>query len=265
MPQTQSAPAAVTFEAASVRLNKGSATPFFRIPPRGTVVVTGQELRTIVALAYEFDLRDARYRLKGGDVGVLSSRFDITATMAPDTPPGAAPAMLRTLLADRFRLRAHTERRDGPVYALEIAKNGRLGTEMRRSSHDCQAFVTAGCVGARRRIDLRLTFSPPNTSYPHGWDTYDYSKTARGVLSMAYSSSLRELARRLQAFLDRPVIDSTGLIGSYAWRLTFAIRDESDAPGIFTAVAEQLGLRLRATTAPAEVLIIDSVSMPDPD
>jgi uncharacterized protein (TIGR03435 family) len=259
MPQTQSAPAAVTFEAASVRLNKGSATPFFRIPPRGTVVVTGQELRTIVALAYEFDLRDARYRLKGGDVGVLSSRFDITATMAPDTPPGAAPAMLRTLLADRFRLRAHTERRDGPVYALEIAKNGRLGTEMRRSSHDCQAFVTAG--GRKADTDVPRD----DEGRPLCWDTYDYSKTARGVLSMAYSSSLRELARRLQAFLDRPVIDSTGLIGSYAWRLTFAIRDESDAPGIFTAVAEQLGLRLRATTAPAEVLIIDSVSMPDPD
>ena len=84
---------------------------------------------------------------------------------------------------------------------------------------------------------------------------------------MSYASDLAFLTMRLQTFLDRPVIDATGLEGSFEWRLSWSARTDIDAPAsaFAPALQQQLGLRLERRTAPWDVLVIESVSMPSPN
>lgn len=241
---------APAFEVASVKPSKDDRPPFFSTRPQGTVVITGQELRTIVALAYGIDLRVARFVLRGGPENILSARFDITGKPPDDGPPGQHLLMLRTLLAERFRLRSHTETRQMPIYALTVARKGTLGPSLQLSSHDCVAFVAAG--GKRTDADAPVDSS----NRPLCWGTYGFAEAGPGTESMRYAGPLAALVERLQPMLDRPVVDMTGLKGSYEWRLTFARdpRTDSEFPPIFTAVDEQLGLSLVARTGPVEVL-----------
>jgi len=91
---------------------------------------------------------------------------------------------------------------------------------------------------------------------------------AGGAQTIRSATALSVLLNRVQGFVDRPVTDATGLTGSFEWRLTFKSRVQfiGDAvPSIYTAVQEQLGLKLEPRTGPVDVLVIDSVEMPTPD
>ena len=142
----------LAFEVASVK----------KSPPAtgGTRVVFGSRegdrwlaenatLRILLRNAY-----DAQYGMDGQIVGgppwTDTDRFDIQATMAPGTSNDDMNAMVRTLLAERFQLRTHTERRDLPVYVLVVARNdGRLGPQMRRLAVDCDAVRAARASGEK--------------------------------------------------------------------------------------------------------------------
>ena len=78
---------------------------------------------------------------------------------------------------------------------------------------------------------------------------------------------MRVLIQRVQPYVDRPIIDATGLAGNYEWMLSgaFGPNPSPDAPGIFTALQDQLGLKLETRQAPVEVLVVDSVQLPTPD
>ena len=76
------------------------------------------------------------------------------------------------------------------------------------------------------------------------------------------------LSQRMQAYVDRPIVDATGLSGNFEWVLTFALggsNTRADVPSIFTATQEQFGLKLEPRQGPVEVLVIDSVQLPTPD
>src|SRR5688500_8249174 len=109
------------------------------------------------------------------------------------------------------------------------------------------------------------------------WTGTGFDPTKVGVRAESYAGPITQLVRRLQSSVDRPVVDETGLSGLYAWALTFDIRSRTSAsaspaapevravPTIFTALEDQLGLKLTPRTAPYEVFVIDSVEMPTPD
>lgn len=171
--------------------------------------------------------------------------------------------MLRTLLADRFRLRTHYETRDTAVYAITADPQGTFGNEFRRSSHDCDALIAAG----RKPTDP----NPPLDAKmrPVCWQNYKFNVEGPGTVQIRYAGELRQLTTRTQQCFDRPLVDMTGLRGSFEWALTFASdprrAKSSNLPSISVAFEEQLGLRVQPRSAPLEVLVIDAVEMPTPN
>jgi bla regulator protein blaR1 len=173
--------------------------------------------------------------------------------------------MLRSLLADRFRLSVHNETRELPVYALTMARtDGRLGSQLKQSTVDCQAARGAGRGGP-----------------PTGAGTPPCSmRVAPGALFLS-GFPLSQLATALSNFVRRTVVDSTGLAGTFDVELHWTPEQmpqgtapsgapplpppDPNGPSIFTAVQEQLGLKLEASKVPQEVLVIDHVELPTPD
>lgn len=140
--------------------------------------------------------------------------------------------MLQSLLAGRFHLRAHTEQRPMPVYQLVIAKGGPKLKQAAQADID-KSRIVGGDAGMIEAVGAQLTPLP-------------------SLLS-------REVGR--------PVIDRTGLSGRYDFTLNYvpatrAAADATGGPSLFTALEEQLGLRLKAAREPMEVLVIDSVQLP---
>jgi uncharacterized protein (TIGR03435 family) len=184
-----------------------------------------------------------------------SEHYDINATHDPaakDRP--ALNAMLRHLLQERFSLRVHREQRPMDVYVLKRARDdGKLGPQL-VSITDCSerpSFIPYGGCG---------TMGVPAATSRMGRATW---------ANLA-------LHQQLEPSIDRPVIDETGLSGWFALRLDWS--DELpgatsqtstataiDRPSLFTAMREQLGLKLEAAQRPMDVLVIDSVERPTPD
>jgi uncharacterized protein (TIGR03435 family) len=251
------------FEVASIRRNvSGASRSSFRIAQDGTVSFVNLTLRDAVAQTYGFgsgltNVDLAKYKLVGGREEIMSARFDITAKPPEESNTAAAREMLRTLLTERFRLRIRPETRPTPVYAVVRARSGALGPNLRSSTYDCAARFTAG--------------ENFNNAGPAAlkvcWAQQDFDRMRAGIITDTYAGPITQLIRRLQGYLDRPLIDASGLSGSYQWTLTFASDplDNRDVPSIFTASEEQLGLKLEARTEPFEVFVIDSVEMPTPD
>ena len=258
----------VAFEVASIKRNTGGdSKTYVQVPPTGTVNVVNATLRMIIREAYQIDLGMDAYTLlgppnhpifrgAGATEQVGAPRFDIQAKI-PDDRPGQQHAMLRTLLSERFKLRVHQEKRDLPVYGLTVAREGRLGPALRTTTVDCAAYF------AERGKNPGLPPPQGTDGRPLCTSTYDFSKPgSQGLRSAGHMSSL---ARLLQAFVDRPIVDDTRLTGSFEWMVSFGIGPaaiDAGAPPIFTAVQEQLGLKLEPRTTPYEVLVIDSVEMP---
>jgi len=235
-----------TFEVASVRRNLSETPPAMTVPSQGTVAITNVPLINIIVNAYA----TPPFRIVGVPEWVSRDRFDITAR-----PPDGAPAnplpMLRTLLEERFKLRVHRESREQPAYALLLARtDGRLGPGLKTSATDCTTAVV-----------------------PSG-----DSRCARGVMGVGPAGGVivtngQPLSRMISALsmaVNRSIVDRTGLDGPFDAELRWSSDvntspANSDTPSIFTALQEQLGLRLESTRAPVEVLVIDSVERPTPD
>jgi uncharacterized protein (TIGR03435 family) len=162
-----------------------------------------------------------------------ASFFDIDGETNVDRPAVQAQReMVKKLLTDRFNLRFHMEKREMPVYALEIAKGG---PKLATSAHP----------------DAR----PGEQSEGHG------SETTKSFTNVA----MPDFVLIMQFFLDRPLVDQTGLTGRYDMKLTYSDGDTQSAdaaPPLFTAIQEQLGLRLQATKADTDVLVIDHIEQP---
>jgi uncharacterized protein (TIGR03435 family) len=158
-------------------------------------------------------------------------------------------------------LRAHRETRDRPVFALIRARqDGALGPRISPSTTDCDALARdAGASGAPwppRAADGRILC---------GLQTQGNALTAGGY-------PMSEFRRFLTGQTQRTVLDRTGLPGRWDFELTFTPPDvtadvsaDRNIPSLFTALQEQLGLRLDATRGPAEVLVIDRIERPTPD
>ena len=167
---------------------------------------------------------------------VQENFYDVMGQVAagePVTPEGVRELM-RTLLAERFGLRFHRETRELPVYALEVQRGGsKLSTE-------------------------------PLTTCQNGRPVMQQRGQGFGNCQPTYSTA--QIAENLSREMDRPVIDRTGLTGKYAFFLVWTNGNPElgprAAPGIVTAVQEQLGLRFEPTRAAIDVLIVEEVHRP---
>jgi uncharacterized protein (TIGR03435 family) len=262
------------FEVASVKPNRsGERNGMLRRQPGGRMSATNMPLRQLIMFAYQM----TPMTLVGGPSWMNDSRFDIVAKLDGDPPPvplGSGPdAMMlamRTLLAERFKLEVHQESRQLDVYALVLARaGGSAGRSLKPSTQDCspeaiRAMTARAGAGAA---------PPPPTEIPQCG-----ARMSPGRLLMG-GMPLLMLTRPLGEAVGRIVVDRTGLTGNWDADLTFALDQnratppgvdspappDPNAPSIFTAVQEQLGLKLESTKAPVDVLAIDQVEPPSPD
>jgi uncharacterized protein (TIGR03435 family) len=249
------------FEVASVKPNPLRSGIRGHSFPGDRFVATNVPLRDLVVIAYGKagqPLPDAQ--LLGGPSWIDSDRFDISATVGGDGLNGVAQKqlMLRALLTERFKLVVHTETRNLPIYALVLARKDRaLGPQLHHSDIDCEALL-ASAPGRRERCILY--------ALPSG------KLILRG-------QTMNALANAFTSVLERVVIDQTGLTGGFDADAEFnpeglpgmaapaagADRAAATAPSLFTAIKEQLGLKLESTKGPVDVLVIDHAEQPTPD
>ena len=257
----QSSDAPIRFDEASVKPHDQGDGRMGSGRRGRTYTVTNMPLRPIIAAAYRVQLQSSL--LVGGPSWIGGNappwsgadRFDIVATLPDNATSQQVPEMLRALLAERFTLVVHTEVRELPAFALVAARGDkRLGPQLRPAAFDCEAAQAAGlAIPPPKHGEL-----PPCTSEVGG--------PGGGIIGRG--QRLSSLARMLTQFAERTVVDRTGLSGGFDFELRFA--EATPAPtdamtGVFTALQEQLGLKLEAIQAPMDVVVIDSVERPTPD
>jgi uncharacterized protein (TIGR03435 family) len=247
------------FEVASVKVNKSGDTSIrMQALPGGRINVDNATLRLLIRNAYT--VQD--FQISGGPDWINSDRFDVVATSTGNPTQPEIQMMLRRLLADRFKLTVHSETRELPVYALTLARSDRrLGPRL-RSAEPC----------FRSPADGPPQQPPLLGPGPCGFRIAIGRSTAKGVTMGAFAASLSNS-------VGRTVQDRTDLSGNFDLELEFT-PDQTlnrppggqDAPApaaegasIFTAVQEQLGLKLESQRGPVEVLVIDRVERPTPD
>ena len=172
--------------------------------------------------------------------------------------------MLQALLADRFRLQIRKEIREVPSYVLTIAKPPKLGPHLRPSKYDCAAVKST-------RKDNPNWAPPPATDFEGKplCTAPSFSQPKSGVVTLRDAGPLESFIKQAQGHFDRKLVDETGLSGNFEWSITFSINPSNpsdlDAIPILVAVQSELGLKVEVRPRPAEVYLIDSVTMPTPN
>ena len=213
------------FEVASIKPNQSEGGPSSIRAIKGQVILENSSLRKIIAAAYGIG-EDRDYALSAPD-WLRFEKFDVVAKVPPDATREQMMLMLQNLLADRFKLKLHRETRQLSVYALVVGNNG---SKLRDAAPGTpgQIGMSPGCI------------------------------TGHAAPMQALVDHLSNAALQL----GRPVIDQTGLRGNYDFTLEWTPDNlppgDSNAPSLFTAVQEQLGLKLDARKAPVEIIVIDS-------
>ncbi len=226
-----------SFEVASVKPSQpGQRGRSINLPPPGReVTAQNVPLSTLILVAYHLQ----EYQLSGGPKWLDDDTFDIAAKSEQDATREQYRLMLRKLLADRFKLEVREESKEGAVYELVVAKGGSKMPE----SQEKNGFRWGG-----GRIN------------GHG--------------------TAKDLAEILSSVLDHPVTDRTGLTANYNVQMQWTPErfqpkalgpgvpssnepgPSSDGPSLFTAIQEQLGLKLEARKGPIPMLVIVSASKP---
>lgn len=248
------------FDAASIKRNVSGDTRLrFETPP-GRLNAVNVTPRFVIRQAY----RVPEARIVGGPAWLDTDRYDIVATAPNGATGDAFREMLRGLLEERFGLTLHQETRVMPIYELRVARpDGALGPNLRRSTTDCAGQASAMAAG-KVRCGILVSQGPGSASLRGG------------------GSTIESFTRLLGDFLDRPLNDQTGLAGAFDLELQFAA-PRSATPGaavpgglaaasgpeeipiVFTAVQEQLGLKLEAQRGRADVWVVDAASRPSVD
>jgi uncharacterized protein (TIGR03435 family) len=262
-----------TFDVASVRPNEQGTRSFLLDYRSGRFTARDHTLKALIRAAYNL----TESQVLGAPGWLDVDRFDVLATApgTPDSPRGIIPptvrAMLRNLLEERFRLKARLEPREVPLFALVLAReDGALGPGLRRRTAPC----TRRAVG-----ELGELFGPPKTVR-----TQCGGRAEPGLLLLTggtIGDVVWALSRpELVPGVGRIVVDRTGLAGTFdidlRWMPERPFIDatqsaaatpmvDSSEPPLFTAIREQLGLKLERTRGPVDVLVIDRVERPRPN
>jgi uncharacterized protein (TIGR03435 family) len=242
--------AAPAFEVASIKLWQRPTTPATSVSavaaPAGSGVFNrSTSLAGLITEAY--DVHD--FQLSGGEDWVRTERYDVSARAGRQVSQAELREMVKTLLAERFKLRVRTETREVPILELRLARgDGQVGSNL----HDC----------SKERVP-ETPFRAPNGG------SVAVSDCANGVPHLATLAS-----RRLRTI----VVDKTGLTGQWWYAVYFGgeipqipgvdlsqAKVNPDLPSFEGALREQLGLRLERTRGPAPFIVIESVERPTPN
>jgi uncharacterized protein (TIGR03435 family) len=198
------------------------------------VVVENKPVEDMLMVAYGLQ----KNQIVGLPDWAKTERFDVDGVPNIDGQPGwpQTQILMRKLLAERFGLKVHHDQREMQVYALTVAKSG-------------------------PKLE-------PSKGDPNGLPRQD-AHTSAGERRVGFTNtSMKDLVLELLIEVDRPVVDRTGLDGRYDFKLAFT-KDEANAPtdgsappGLFTAIQEQMGLKLEPVKAPADVVVVDAVQRP---
>jgi uncharacterized protein (TIGR03435 family) len=237
----------------------------------GGITMTNARISNLIYRAYPEATSTEMVGLPGW---AMSERYDVSATSAlTQATPSDRIAMMRAMLADRFKLVAHIEKRPHDVYDLMLARSdGKLGAGLTPIDKDCApeiaaqraAFEAGGPPGPRTFPVLNAP-PPPCTLRSVG------SPAGTGD-RMEGETTMENLSEMLRMSSGRFVVDKTGLPGSYRVNMLFdllgsrrppQVAPPPDAPpNVFTAVREQLGLKLESSKAQRDTLIIDRLERP---
>lgn len=257
----------IAFEIASVKPTVSSAfTDPGSSKPGGRWSAIDTTLMTFIRTAYP------EYRSPGLIVGgprwINERRFDIEAK-APMPAPTSEQyrLMLRQLLRDRFNLNVRVTQQPADVYVLVVMRaDGRLGPGLKPASAACVAEYESGRLKPQVVPPLQIDSAPqPRAPQPCMAATHERRNLRRTFGTWSFDATLG----MLQLLVDRKIVDRTGLKGFYNINLEYDQRSTRPPDGandlgvsIFTAVQEQLGLRLERRREPTEVLVIESADMP---
>jgi uncharacterized protein (TIGR03435 family) len=230
-PKSMAVDANPEFEVATIKPSDPNAKgTSFRITGRH-IVMSNQPVANLIALAYGLQGK----QIVGGPAWLGTDRYNIDGVADVEGEPNLKQMqeMYRKLLAERFGLGAHMEKKEMAVYALRVGKSG--VKNMAKSKGDPNG-------------------EPDQNGGPRG---------------MTFANcSMGEFSLMLQFMMDRPVVDETGIAGRWDFMLSWTPLDKAETtdpsapPGMFTAIQEQLGLKLEAVRAPVEVLVVDKVERP---
>lgn len=267
---------AASFEAASVRRNKSNDPPSSRFPlgpgggytPGNLFVAQNQPLIAYLRFAYKLgqgDLLD----LPGW---VYTETFDIEARAAGKPTKDQMRVMMRSLLADRFQVTTHTEKRTKPVFELVLARSQEPGPQLIADPDDGSCPALAPAVN----VHLRLGPVPCGTLGPLGATQPGTGRLGGRRVTLA---QLAGIMMNPFTGVDRPVLDRTGLGGTFDFSLEWSLVPDNaqppdpnqprapqatdSGPSFREALQKQLGLKLNSATAPVDVLVIDQVRRPE--
>ncbi|HEY4086948.1 MAG TPA: TIGR03435 family protein [Bryobacteraceae bacterium] len=220
-------PPNVAFDVASVKPSSPGAPSTSDIQP-GRFHCTNKSVAWLMSIAYGIPDN----QISGAPDWVRSAGFDIDAKTRTDAAAemeGHLGPLLQTLLEDRFRLKVHREDRPSTIYSLVVAKNG-------------------------------PKLKPSDTPNPSMGNSLQDGKMVLKADALSMGSFTRFLSRQA----GRPVVDKTGLTGVYDVKLEWSPDQNPDsaAESIFSAIQEQIGLRIEATRAPVNFVVVDSVERP---
>lgn len=243
-----------TFEVVSIRRSSpDSSGASVGIQPGGRFVLRNASLVGLLGTAYPTDVSE----YPGAPDWVMNERYDLQAVAPPGTTRAEIEPMLRALLAERFDFKGHYESPERPIYHLVLARPARgPSAALKRVDVDCDGRRAASTRGDKVPELPRR----PNGAVPCGYNMNggDSLRISSGGMTMA------TLARSIQGHTERVVVDRTGLDGAYEFALEFASKPgpNSDHVDVFTALQEQLGLKLESARGPVRVLVIDHIERP---
>jgi uncharacterized protein (TIGR03435 family) len=256
------------FEVASIK----AAAPdqrgmFIRTAPGGRVNVANMPLKEMMVLAWHIQ----PFQISGGPSWIESVRYDISAKPEHAPKEGEVSLMLQALLADRFQLKIHHETKELSLYALVMAnKDGKLGPQLKESKE-------GGCTP----FDPSKPPPPPDPGKPRALGCGGIMMGPRGLT--VTSAPIDQMIPVLSRILERTVVDQTGLKGKFDLTLQWTPDPsqglqpppgslppgapqpppvDPNGPSIFTALQEQLGLKLESQKGPVDMIVIDSVEKP---
>ena len=270
--------AGVLFAQAAPSFEVASVTPSTSLPPPGSSgVQIGPEqfdapsypLQALVSLAHGM----SGARITGWPEWTRTARYDVRAKTGKPSTRQEVLAMLQTLLAQRFSLKVHRETRQMDIYALVVAKDGVTGPKLQRVEVDCETKKLLDGSGPG--------LFPPDARPACGINL----RTVRMVAGPSITTSARaavtmeQLAIGLGGGVGRPVVDRTGLNGTFDAELTYLTENPvspsfpqpsstqrpPDGVSLRDAIRQQLGLDLRSERGPVEFLVIDSIERPTPN
>jgi uncharacterized protein (TIGR03435 family) len=265
-----------SFEAASIKPSAETGNRvMIGISPGGRYTASAVTVKFLIQQA--FDIRD--YQIQGGPGWIGSDRFDIVAKAeTPDLNREKLKPLLQSLLAERCNLQFHRETKELPAYTLVVGKGGHKlqKSEVQTEEPDAAPAPKAsqpGAPGAPAHATDDIARGGPRVRGAQ-------VRIGRGQVN-AQMITISEFARLLAQQLGRPVTDKTGLQGNFDFKLEWtpdeALRGTAppgdgtphegstagdSGPSIFTALQEQLGLKLESDKGPVEILVIDRIEKP---